>query len=167
MRHSAYTLLADRLMPNLRFLEGPRARLARVLLQARVGPGVTLNPHLDFGHEARFVTLGAGSHVQRRCTFYAIWGEPITLGRDVYVGAETMFWTGTHDIGPPERRCGRGFARPIVIGDGCWLGARVTVLGGVEIGAGSVIAAGALVNKSVPPNELWGGVPARLIRALP
>ena len=153
-------------MPNLSFLEGPRACLARALLQAKIGLGVTLNPYIDFGHEARFITLGAGSHLQRRCTLYAIWGDPIEIGTNVYIGAETMLWTGTHEVGPAVQRCGPGLTRPIKIGDGCWLGARVTVLGGVEIGAGCVIAAGALVNKDVPPNELWGGVPARLIRKL-
>lgn len=165
-RHGLYVLLADRLMPNLRGLEEPRARLAHVLLQAKVGAGVTLNPHIDFGHEARFITIGAGSHLQRRCTLYAVWGDPIEIGANVFVGAETMLWTGTHEIGPPSQRCGLGLTQPITIGDGCWLGARVTVLGGVEIGAGSVIAAGALVNKSIPSNELWGGVPAKFIRRL-
>lgn len=165
-RHALYALLADRLMPGLRSLEGPRAQLARALLQADIGPGVTFNPHIDFGHEARFITVGARSHLQRRCTLYAVWGDPIEIGSDVYVGAETMLWTGTHHVGPAAKRCGPGLTRPIRIGDGCWLGARVTVLGGVEIGAGCVIAAGALVNKSVPPNELWGGVPAKLIRKL-
>ncbi len=77
-----------------------------------------------------------------------------------------MLWTGSHHVGSSAQRCGPGLTRPIRIGDGCWLGARVTVLGGVEIGAGSVVAAGALVNRSIPPNELWGGVPARLIRRL-
>lgn len=41
----------------------------------------------------------------------------------------------------------------------------LTILGGVEIGAGCVIAAGALVNKNVPPNELWGSVPTKFIEA--
>ena len=77
-----------------------------------------------------------------------------------------MLWTGTHEVGPAVQLCGPGLTQPIKIGDGCWLGARVTVLGGVEIGAGCVIAAGALVNKDVPPNELWSGVPARFIRKL-
>ncbi len=166
-RHGLYSVLADRLMPNLLFLEEARARLARALIQAKIGAGVRLNPHIDFGQEARFITIGDRSRLQRRCTLYAVWGEPILIGRDVAIGAEAMLWTGSHHTGPPNRRSGPGLTRPIRIGDGCWLGARVTVLGGVEIGAGSVIAAGALVNKSVPPNELWGGVPARFIRALP
>ncbi len=166
LRHCLYSALANRLMPNTLVCEPARARLVRRLLGVNVGPGVTLNAHLDFGNDARLITIGAGSHMQRRGTLLADWGQPITIGRDVWIGAEAMLWTGTHEIGPAARRCGPGLALPITICDGCWLGARVTVLGGVEIGAGCVIAAGALVNKSVPPNELWGGVPAKLIRRL-
>jgi acetyltransferase-like isoleucine patch superfamily enzyme len=59
----------------------------------------------------------------------------------------------------------RGTAGPIVIGDHVWLGSRVTVLKGVTIGDGAIIAAGSVVTKDVPAGELWGGVPARAIRA--
>lgn len=50
--------------------------------------------------------------------------------------------------------------------DGCWLGGNVTVLPGVTIGRGCVIAAGAVVTKSCDPNGLYAGVPARRIRDL-
>ncbi len=166
VRHCLYSILGDRLLPNIETFQRPRARMARALLGAEIGAGVTLNAHIDFGNDARAVTIGENSHLQRRCTLYADWGEPIHIGRNVWIGAETMLWTGSHHVGSAAQRCGTGLTRPIRIGDGCWLGARVTVLGGVETGAGSVVAAGALVNRSIPPNELWGGVPARLIRRL-
>ena len=57
-------------------------------------------------------------------------------------------------------------ARPVVIEDDVWLAARVTVLKGVTIGHGAVVATGAVVTKDVAPNTLVGGVPARLIRIL-
>lgn len=69
-------------------------------------------------------------------------------------------------MGSSERRAGAGWAKPIHIEDGCWIGARVTVLGGVRIGRGSVVAAGAVVTRDVPENCLVGGVPARLLRQL-
>ena len=75
--------------------------------------------------------------------------------------------TDDHEIGPPWHRCGDRVARPVVIEDGVWIGARVTLLPGVTIGRGSVVAAGAVVNKDVPPNTLVGGVPARILRTLP
>ena len=53
---------------------------------------------------------------------------------------------------------------PPVIGDDVWIGVNVVILRGVRIGDGAVIAAGAVVAKDVPENEIWGGVPARFIR---
>ena len=68
--------------------------------------------------------------------------------------------TGSHQTGPSERRAGAGTAKEIVVESGCWIGARVLVLGGVTIGAGSIVAAGAVVTRDVAPNTLVAGVPA-------
>jgi acetyltransferase-like isoleucine patch superfamily enzyme len=54
----------------------------------------------------------------------------------------------------------------VAIGDGCWIGADVVILPGVNIGDKSVVAAGAVVSKTVPPGEIWGGVPAKKLRAI-
>jgi len=53
----------------------------------------------------------------------------------------------------------------INIGRNCWIGSKVTILDGVEIGSGSIIAAGAVVNKSFPANSIIGGVPAKLLKS--
>ena len=58
----------------------------------------------------------------------------------------------------------RTFAKPIIIGDGCGIGANATIIAGVTIGDGAVVAAGAVVTKDVEPNTLVGGVPAKTIR---
>jgi len=54
--------------------------------------------------------------------------------------------------------------RPVEIGDGAWLAARVTVLPGARIGAGAAIAAGSIVAGEIPPNSVAGGIPARVLR---
>jgi len=90
----------------------------------------------------------------------------IQIGARCDIGPEVCFVTGTHDVGDASRRAGKGKAQPIFVGDGCWLGARVTVLGGTSIGEGSVIAAGAVVAADIPPHTLAGGVPAKVIRHL-
>ena len=63
-----------------------------------------------------------------------------------------------------ESEHGAGRGQAVVVDDDVWLGHRVTVVGPVHIGAGSVVAAGAVVTKDIPPCEVWGGVPARKIR---
>ncbi|MDD5247876.1 MAG: DapH/DapD/GlmU-related protein [Rhodocyclaceae bacterium] len=57
-------------------------------------------------------------------------------------------------------------ALPIEIGDGCWIGARTIILGGVRMGPGCVVGAGSVVTRNVPANVLVAGVPARVVREL-
>ena len=74
--------------------------------------------------------------------------------------------TNTHKLGTAEQRATDLIAHPIAIGDGAWLGARCTVLPGVTVGAGAVVAAGSVVTKDVPPNALAAGVPAVVKRMM-
>jgi len=54
--------------------------------------------------------------------------------------------------------------KPTIIEDDVWIGHNSTIIGGIRIGRGSIIAAGAVVTKDIPPCEIWGGVPAKKIR---
>ena len=93
-------------------------------------------------------------------------GERITIGDRVVIGHHATIMTTTHEIGGPGQRCGPRVYAPVAIEDGCWIGAHATVLPGVTIGSGSVVAAGAVVVRDVPPHSLAGGVPARVLRSL-
>jgi acetyltransferase-like isoleucine patch superfamily enzyme len=91
--------------------------------------------------------------------------QPIEIGADTLVGAYSYLISGNHqyqDIQIPIRLQGYEGA-PIKIGRDVWLGCHVVVLPGVAIGDGAIIAAGAVVTKSVPSFEIWGGVPASKI----
>lgn len=104
--------------------------------------------------------IGPGSHL------IAATGAPVRIGDNCDLAPEVMLVVGSHELGSEDRRAGAGTARPVTIGSGCWLGARATVLGGVTLGSGSVVAAGALVVDDVDRNVLVGGVPAKMMRRL-
>ena len=79
---------------------------------------------------------------------------------------ETLFITSTHEAGTHAGRAGALAAAPISVGEGTWIGARVTVLPGVTIGPGCVIAAGAVVTADCRSDGLYAGIPARRVRDL-
>lgn len=92
--------------------------------------------------------------------FYTNPKASITIGKNCDIGPGVEFITGSHLIGNPERRAGAGTASSIVIGDGCWIGAKSIILAGVVVGDGSIVAAGSVVTNSVPANSMVAGVPA-------
>lgn len=111
--------------------------------------------------------IGAGSWLSPGTKLYTHLDASIEIGAECDIGPEVSFITGSHRFGPAARRAGEGFAKSIVVGDGCWIGARSVILGGVSIGAGSVIAAGSVVTVNIPPHSLAAGVPAMVKRQLP
>ena len=88
----------------------------------------------------------------------------ITLGRHVNVSSFCRFMSAKHDIDDPDFTAA---FEPIVLGDRVWAGIGATILGGVTIGEGAVVAAGAVVTRDVAPWTVVGGVPAKPLRERP
>jgi maltose O-acetyltransferase len=118
--------------------------------------GKALHKHLVIGED---VWLNFG------CIFDL--EDQITIGNRVDMGHEILIITTTHEIGDQSRRATKRITKPVVIENGVWLGARCTLLPGITIGEGAIVAAGAVVTKDVAPNTIVGGVPASVIRQLP
>ncbi|MEZ4714209.1 MAG: acyltransferase [Caldilineaceae bacterium] len=110
------------------------------------------------------LVIGQGCWFNLGCFFDL--GANITIGNRVAFGHAVMLLTTTHQMGDLARRAGPFYTKPICIEDGAWICARSTILPGVTIGEGAVVAAGAVVTKSVEPNVMVGGIPARPIRTL-
>jgi maltose O-acetyltransferase len=110
------------------------------------------------------LSLGRDTFINGGCLIDAT--APVTVGDEVHVAHRVQILTANHRLGPSARRAGGTLAEPVVIGTGCWIGAGAIVLPGVQIGRGSVVAAGSVVTQDLPPDGLYGGIPARLIRGL-
>jgi acetyltransferase-like isoleucine patch superfamily enzyme len=127
------------------------------LCGAKIGKGVLLY----HGFEVRSpwkLKIDEGSVIGQGAILDAR-GE-IEIGKHVNLSSEVAIWTGQHDYQSPD------FAYQtdrVVISDRAWLSFRCTLLPGVSIGEGAVVAAGAVVTRDVPPFSLVGGVPARVI----
>ncbi|HEY4304912.1 MAG TPA: sugar O-acetyltransferase [Gemmatimonadaceae bacterium] len=109
------------------------------------------------------ITVGRNVFVNQNCTFYDLGG--LDIGDDVMIGPNVSLITSGHPLEPSQRRNGV-IAKPIWIERNVWIAAGATIIGGVTVGENSVVAAGAVVTKSVPPNSLVGGNPARVIRSI-
>lgn len=103
------------------------------------------------------VQFGRGTWVSSDVTF----GNNILMaGRVNFVGRNDHVFD---DPGMLIWTSKRGNDRTTFVEDDVWIGTNSIILAGVRIGMGAIIAAGALVNKDVPPCEIWGGVPAKKI----
>jgi len=111
----------------------------------------------------RDLRVGRKVFINQCCTIYDMSG--VDIGDEVMIGPNVNIITSGHALRPSERRA-YVEAKPIVIEEGVWIAAAVTIIGGVTIGENSVIAAGSVVTKDVPANSLAAGVPARVIRSL-
>lgn len=84
----------------------------------------------------------------------------ITIGDNVLLGPGVQLYAATHPTSPTDRDAGREYAFPITLGNGVWVGGRSIVNPGVTIGDHSVIGAGSVVTRDVPPNVVVAGAPA-------
>lgn len=157
---------ASGLLPDL---VGNRVRTALFRLAGvRIGRGTVIGGRLAIAGAPgahRRISIGERGWINADCYLDA--SNQILIGDDVALAQQVLILTQTHEIGHRTRRAAVLRTAPVVVGDGCWIGARATLLPGVTIGAGSIVAAGAVVNRDVAPDTLVAGVPARPVRGLP
>lgn len=111
------------------------------------------------------IVIGERVNINPHCVLYS--GNGITIGNDTLIAAGTSIIPSNHAIADRSRPIReQGFAPSkggIAIGEDVWIGTNVSILDGVTIGRGAIIAAGAVVTRPVGANEIWAGVPARRI----
>lgn len=91
-----------------------------------------------------------------------IWAfDKVKIGNYVQTAIGLTIIAGSHENDTYEPKMNQ----QVVIGDGCWIGANVTILGGVMIGKGCIVGAGSVVNKNIPDFSIAAGVPAKVIKS--
>lgn len=124
------------------------------------GNNVNIEPHCRFDYALKIGNnSGIGEHSE-------LYGD-ITIGNDVMMGTNCIIYTVNHrfdNLTIPMRLQGNQASLPVIIDDDVWIGGRVTILPGVHIGKGSILAAGAVVTKDVPEFAVVGGNPAKIIK---
>ncbi|HXT82076.1 MAG TPA: DapH/DapD/GlmU-related protein [Acetobacteraceae bacterium] len=109
------------------------------------------------------ISVGRNVFVNQNCTFYDLGG--LDIADDVLIGPNVSLITSGHPLDPSQRRA-CVVAKPIVIERNVWIAAGAIIIGGVTVGENSVVAAGSVVTRDVPPNSLVGGNPALVIRSI-
>lgn len=115
-----------------------------------------------FSH-AQNLELGDNVYIGADCRFYCEGG--LKIGKSTQFGRECMILTTNHNYANADwlPYDDVGFLQRVEIGENCWFGVRYTILGGVKIDDGAVVAAGSVVTKSVPRCAIVGGNPAKII----
>ena len=90
----------------------------------------------------------------------------VNLGENIFIASGVCIACAGHSIDPTQRAEGISTSKPIVIERDVWIGANAVICGGVTIGHGSVIGAGSVVNKDIPPMSVAAGTPCRVIRKI-
>lgn len=153
-----------------------KARKREILesLFGEIGENVSVGlPFIcDYG---RNIHIGNNVSVNMNCTFVDC--NTITIGSDTLIASNVQLYTATHPVELADRLVEdwqpgdahyrwNTYARPIRIGQGCWLGGGVIVLPGITIGDGTVIGAGAVVTHDIPANVVAVGNPCHVLRPI-
>ena len=143
-------------------------------LFAKLGNNVKIDVpfYCDYGQH---ISIGNNVIININCTFVDC--NKITIGNNVLIASNVQIYTATHPVNISDRLLDNWsynnphaffntYALPVTIEDNVWIGGGVIILPGVTIGKNSVIGAGSVVNKSIPPNSLAVGHPCKVIRKI-
>ncbi|MCD0486866.1 acyltransferase [Pedobacter sp. MC2016-14] len=134
----------------------------------KIGANCTIQDKVDFRigepfSESNYIAIGDRVFIGRHCEFNA--STRIIVGNDCKIASNTTFVDSGHGILKSARINEQELiAEDIIVGNDVWIGTNCVILKGVRIGDGCVIAAGAVVNKSIPDYQVWGGVPAKFLK---
>ncbi len=143
-----------------------------ILFERRGGGKIEIGDRVEIYRDSTLETgqngeiiIGTESSIHPGCHIYS-YLQPIIIGNGVMLAANCALYSYNHNCekNTAIRKQGISSSGPIVIGDEAWLGVMVTVLDGVTIGKGAVVAAGSIVTHDIPEYAVAAGVPAKVMR---
>ena len=170
MRTEAHVLSAN-YSASLETDAKKRAKILKKLLPNAAEGAYLQGPvYFDYG-----VNIKVGKNFYANFNLTILDCCPVEIGDDVFIGCGVSLLTPVHPMRWQQRNARKKddgtvfdyeYAKPIKIGNNCWLAGNVTVIGGVTIGDGCVIGAGSVVTRDIPPNSFAAGNPCRVIRKI-
>ncbi|KAJ4159231.1 uncharacterized protein LMH87_008139 [Akanthomyces muscarius] len=127
----------------------------------KVGKGAYIEPPLNIDYGCNIVI---GDNFYSNFNLVILDCAIVEIGNRVQFGPFVSIFSATHETGVQSRRDGVEYAKPVVIGDDCWIGGNTTIMPGVTIGKGCTIGAGSVVTKSIPDFSVAIGTPARVVK---
>ena len=132
-------------------------------LLGAVGEGCWIEPPLYVNWGSR---IALGDHVYANTGLTVIDDTFVTIGSHVMLGPRVTISAASHPVDPELRRQAYQYDLPVVLEENVWVGAGATILPGVTIGKISVIGAGSVVDRDMPPDVVAAGVPCRVLREI-
>ena len=130
----------------------------------RKGENVRIHPQASL-RCGQNISLGNNSHINQYCCVWASPNAKIALGDNLLMGPGVKMFSSNHGTAPDKViNQQEWIERDIVVGNDVWIGANASIVPGVRVGDGAIVAAGAVVTKDVAPYSIVGGVPAGPIR---
>lgn len=137
------------------------AKIRRILGSA--GENITILPpfRCDYG-----TNIKVGKNFFANYNFTVLDVASVTIGDNVFIAPNVSIYTAGHPVHPEARNSMFEYGLPVTIGDNCWIGGNVVICPDVTIGSGTVIGAGSVVTRDIPPNVVAAGNPCRVIREI-
>jgi acetyltransferase-like isoleucine patch superfamily enzyme len=110
--------------------------------------------------------IEVGENFFANYNFIVLDGNYVRIGDNVWIAPNVGIYAAGHPLDVEDRIAGEEYAFPVTIEDNVWIGGSVSIIGGVTIGKNSVVAAGSVVIRDVPPDTLVAGNPAKVVRKL-
>lgn len=145
-----------------KYNQNPSEKLLEKILEKKY-KNLYIEPpfYCDYGTN---IELGENVYMNFNCTILDC--AKVKIGDNTFFAPNIQIYTATHPIDYVERNSGVEFAKPITIGDNCWIGGSSVILPGATIGDNCVIGAGSVVTKDIPSNSVAVGNPCRVIRSI-